>query len=673
MEEQIQSNEVGTVIVMLDNQCASPCYGFDTDHREVRAMSPEILDEVLEWVSRLPPSPPSLLYMVGAPQALEAEVREVLEDIAERVICAPLPRAEQEQAGLPFAKTQMVVFPSLAEFEKGRDTLEGRSSVVHLGPEEVAHWFTTVKAQTTAAKLRFRPRNLHLWNRSHLKTYQDQRVEIEADRLRLRASGVEVELGLDSAARCPARRMLATIGPNGLCYPCPTFYYAGQTHGLGALKTLGGDRIFLRDGEQKCRLCLSEHCEACLFYESGHATAGKVSACELRPDTDEDASWASIVWLKDQSGYLFDNFKHDSVGKLTSEERDHLWAAQQVDDICFPEFVRALRAINQTTEALMNGTPEVADNLISQYEKSMESARPSPKALFSYEALTKTLEDLSAKEGTATAGGIPAYERVISQYQHLGQSNQVSRKAFFFETVQAILLGLIELSEAARKHPLYWKRVLPVGSGTTGALEDETETLLLSEHELTSIQPLYEVFLAWMFLCGNVNQELQEGFEVDREIVEVVRSEVMKARTEMQRWFHDTGVQHGWKDREGYEVAIDFDSNLNVSSAYYRRQRSGSCGPEDNHWTAVMKLAGIEKDVIERLTTVVQTLLAQVKGCLLQRAAGADVERDLAVAIKALGHSVLNMSRWYGGMAKEYQWRDCRSWRVTSEWVVEGR
>ena len=60
MEQRPQSGEGRAVIVMPDNQCASPCYDFDTDHRDVRVMPLEILDEVLERVCRLEPSRPSL-------------------------------------------------------------------------------------------------------------------------------------------------------------------------------------------------------------------------------------------------------------------------------------------------------------------------------------------------------------------------------------------------------------------------------------------------------------------------------------------------------------------------------------------------------------------------------------------------------------------------------------
>jgi hypothetical protein len=281
MADPPQSGMGRTVIVMLDNQCASPCYGFDTDQREVHAMSPEILDEVLEWVSHLQPSPPDLLYMVGAPQALGEEVREVLADIAGCVICAPLPRTAQEQAGLPFAATQLVVFPSLAAFEKDPDLLGGRAGVVHLGPEEISRWFQAVRGRTTEVRLRFRPKHLPGWTRSDLRAYLCQRSELETLQQYLTKAGVSVGWELHAVSRCPARRSLATIGPDGLCYPCPTFYYAGQTAGLGALKTLAGDRVFLPDGEPQCRFCQSEGCEVCLFYASGQAGRGEVTACDF--------------------------------------------------------------------------------------------------------------------------------------------------------------------------------------------------------------------------------------------------------------------------------------------------------------------------------------------------------------------------------------------------------
>ncbi len=280
MEEQTQSSEAGTVIVMLDNQCVSPCYCFATDRREVRSMSPEVLDEVVEWVSQFQPSPPSMLYMVGTPRVLEEGVQQVLEDIADRVICAPMSRAEQEQAGLPFAQTQMVVFPSLADFERDNGILGGRPCVVHLGPQEISRWSRTVKAQTTEARLRFRPKNLHEWDRSHLEAYRDQLLELETLQYHLGRAGISVSWEFRSASRCPARRTLAAIGPDGLCYPCPTFYYAKQ-NGLGAIRSLPRDRVFLPDSGQRCRLCQSEHCEACLFYESDHVRRGEVAVCEL--------------------------------------------------------------------------------------------------------------------------------------------------------------------------------------------------------------------------------------------------------------------------------------------------------------------------------------------------------------------------------------------------------
>jgi hypothetical protein len=289
-ERDININEdAGIVVLMLDNKCLPPCYCFETDSREVRLISPEILDEVFEWVSQFKLSPPGMMYMVGAPQDLDEEVQEVLEDVAGSVICAPMQTAEQEKAGLPFSNTQMVVFPSLADFEGEHGIARGRSCVVHIGCEEISKWSSAVKVQPTGSRMRFRPRNLHQWDQSHLKVYRDQLFEIEAFRNHLNAVGVPVGWELRSFSRCPAMRTLVTIGPDGLCYPCPTFYYAGQTNGLETIKTLASDRVFLQSSKQKCRLCQSGRCEACLFWESGHAT-GEVTVCDLPTGIDRDTS-----------------------------------------------------------------------------------------------------------------------------------------------------------------------------------------------------------------------------------------------------------------------------------------------------------------------------------------------------------------------------------------------
>jgi hypothetical protein len=305
-DRNININEdAGAVVLMLDNQCLPPCYCFETDSREVCSVSPEILDEVLEWVSQFKPSPPSMMYMVGAPQELDEEVQKVLEDVADSVICAPMQTAEQEKAGLSVSNTQMVVFPSLADFEKDHGIARGRSCIVHIGCEEISRWSEILKAQATkidVPRLRFRPRNLHQWDQSHLKAYRNQIFEIEAFKCHLNAAGVSVGWELRSFSRCPAMRTLVTIGPDGLCYPCPTFYYAGQTNGLGAIKTLASDRLFLQDSKQTCRLCQSGHCEACLFWESGHVT-GEVTTCELPTDIDKETSWEQITWDNDRSGY----------------------------------------------------------------------------------------------------------------------------------------------------------------------------------------------------------------------------------------------------------------------------------------------------------------------------------------------------------------------------------
>ena len=393
------------------------------------------------------------------------------------------------------------------------------------------------------------------------------------------------------------------------------------------------------------------------------------NVCEL--STGEDMSWEKIISLKDQSGYIFESFQSISIDQNTGEENKSLWASKQVDDISLEDFVSALQAINQTADALMKGNAEVPENFISQYEKLVESEPKTPKTLFSYEQFTKNLEDIYLKKETMTAEVGKEYDSIISQYK----VDQVSRKAFFFEKVKESLLGLVMLSEEVSKHQSDSKRtLLPIRNSITEAKEeDKAGKLLLSEREAISIRQLYEIFLAWNFLYGNITQELQDGFELDREIIEVVQREMTEAKAEMQRWFHNTGIKHDWEYREGYNIAVDFESSINISSACYQKIWHRSPELENKNWIPVMKLDGIEKEVIERLTMLVQTFLSNVKDCLVQHLTGMGTERDLEVAVKMLGHSVLNMSRWYREISREHNWPQYLNWRVTSDWIVEGR
>lgn len=670
MEGQSNNKDVGTVLLMLDNKCLSPCYCFKADGHEFRTMSPEILDEVLEWVSQFKPFPPNTMYMVGAPQELDEEVQEVLEDVADSVICAPMQKTEQDKAGLPFSQTQMIVFPSLADFEKDIRIIRGRSCVVHIGREEISRWSSTIKGlskDSSVTKMRFRPKNLHLWNRTHLKAYRNQFIELEALKYRLNTAGVLVGWEPSSMRRCPAVRSLVTIGPDGLCYPCPTFYYAGQTNGLGEFKTLDSDRIFSKSPEQTCRLCKSEYCEACLFSESGHA-AGEVGVCELPTGQDGDTSWEEIIWNKDRSGYMFEGFKSASVLEVTGEASESLWASEQMNDISLEDFVNALKSINQTAHAVMNGTPEVSENLISEYEKLAEPAPNTRKSAFSYEQLTKSLEDLHLKSGEAT------YDSVISQYKKSGRSEQVSRKVFFFEKVKEVLLGFVELSEAINKYPLSSKRALLLRYSISHAKEeDETGKLLLSEHEVMSIRQLYEIYLGWLFLYDSLTEELKHDLNVDREMIEVTQEKMIEAKVQMSHWFNETSKQHKWESREGYNFLVDFESNLNVSRASYQKILHGDPKSQNENWIQITELDGIEKEVIERLTMIMQSSLTKVKQRLSQHLAGLDVERDLGVSIKTLGHDCLDLARWYTGMAKEYNWPPYLRWRITNNWIVEGK
>lgn len=681
MVEQYSKEYEGTVLLMLDNKCPPPCYYFENGSREICTISPEILDAVLTWVSQFKPSSPGTLYMVGDPCTLDKEVQEMLEAVADSVICTPMNLHDQKESGLPFSETQLVVFSSLKHFEKEHSKNYGRSSVVHIDSEEIPRMFEVLQVQATknrASKLRLRPKNLHLWDRSDLMAYTKQITELEALQYRLNATGASVYWELSALEKCPAMRSLVTIGPDGLCYPCPTFYYAGQTNGIGAIETLTSDIIFLQSSKQTCQLCQSECCEACLFWESGLVT-GKIAVCECSTLINKYASKTEVIRQTDSSGYMFASLQAEKTNAFVnsvSEFCDSLWSASQIDDISFNDFTSALRSLYEVIHEVMKGSTEVSKNLIAKYENLIRSAPKSEKQLYSYEQFAKELEEILQNTEPATEEATGEFDWLISQYESKPVKLALTfRKTFFFEKVKEILLDLVELSEAAKKDPLPLRSVLD-NSKEEGISdvkeEDEAAKLLLSKQEVVSIRQIYETFLGWNYLHENVVYTLNQGFEIDKEIVEIAKKESSESKRQMQCWFDQASKRHRWAAREGYIYNVDFESNLNVSDACYKKILHTSPKQKAKNWTPVMELDGIEKEVFERVTMLIESSLVTVKQLLTQYFAGLDVEREMKLSIRTLGQNILDRRRWFFGMSRELNWPPYSNWRVQLD-RVEGR
>lgn len=682
MTREYDHDNIGTILLMLDSICPSPCYCFAACHRGASRMSPETLEAAFGWMSQLKPSPPGIVYMVGDAQALDEGTRRVLNDGADSVICIPMHPTRQSEAGLPFRVTQMLVYSSLAEFERDRGYTGGRSCLIHVGREEISRLSTVLGTEPTRdniAELRLRPRDLPLWDRSHVKAYQRQLIELRTLQFRLEATGTPVcwELGLPS--RCPAMKTLVTIGPDGLCYPCPAFYHAGQSCGLGATETLDNMRLFGRRLDGTCRLCHAPYCEACLFWEMGLAE-GEATVCDLHKGMDIRLAKETIIWHSNLSSYMLESLRNE---KMVARERDDddeyksLWASGHTDDLSLQDLTTALRSIHQAAHALVRGEVDVLERLVSEYEQDISLAPRSRKILFSHDQFTKALEEIHRQASVGTSGALEISERLISQYDSATDapagSMPISRKTFFLQKVRDILLALADLREIIEERPVLFRDGAAGGSNASDAqAQDGMGRLPLSEPEVAFLRSLYEMYLGWMVLHRATADAVQTGFPVEEQR-DVAHKEMVEAGKRMNRWFDEAGKRHGWKQREGYTLAVDFEARLETSWAHYQKIRPGVPGPKNGSWFRIMPLDGIEKEVMERLANLQETALVVVKEYLGQYLEGLDVRDDLEAAVKMLGCRFFDMKRWYYGMAKECNWPDVEVRASPDFKWVEGR
>jgi CXXX repeat modification system protein len=354
------------------------------------------------------------------------------------------------------------------------------------------------------------------------------------------------------------------------------------------------------------------------------------------------------------------------IGRSAEEFRNSLWSAGQIDDISFNDFTSALRSLYEVIDVLMKGSTEVPENLILKYENLIQSAPKSQKQLYSYEQFAKGLEEIFPKT-EATTKETGEFNHLISQYESKPVRLALKfRKTFFFEQIKHILLGLVEITEAARKHSLPLRSVSD--NGKEKSISDvkegnETVKLLLSKQEVESIRQIYETLLGWESLHEHVVDLSNQGFEINKEIIEVAQKEISGAKKQMDRWFNQAGKQHGWAVREGYAYAIDFEYNHNISSAYYKKISHRNPEQKMSNWIPVMQLDGIEREVIDRLIMLKQTSLAMVKELLIQHLAGLDVGQEMELFIQTLGQNEMDYRRWYFGMAKEFSWPPFLKWR----------
>jgi radical SAM protein with 4Fe4S-binding SPASM domain len=408
-----------SVLIMLNGNCCLPCYTFGNNDKGEAKLPLQDLRDILLWAANTEPYMPKLLFLTGTDGPLDSSVASVLKDMADQVITPLLPLDEQEKMGIPFSQSQTAIAPSLDHITANADNIMGRPVILHVERAEIgkiAEKLLLVQDSISAVTLRLR--DIHLLDDCDIENYREQLAKVADIGLMKQASGIEGMFRLSNLTvlnrettrltRCPAGTGFVVIGPDAGIYPCPAFYYAGPERSMGSIHSVAKNSAIINRNGQQCGICGSEQCTGCPFLESSQFI-NKEQICKIYKAEIQAAE--ELMPRVAQSGYLFDCLRtlmtRDSANKSHTEGGANLEAKQQVNDITFNSFVKALHDIKLAAESVADKSSRMSyDSITSRWSDSEGIPADSRMGIFRkrvYEILTQ-LKQLQTLTLTANSG-----------------------------------------------------------------------------------------------------------------------------------------------------------------------------------------------------------------------------------------------------------------------------
>ncbi|MCK5614718.1 SPASM domain-containing protein, partial [Candidatus Pacearchaeota archaeon] len=232
--KQQKTNLPEAVFVMLSSRALSPCFMFNGDsHKNETLLSMDNLKSVLKWSMDGDDQAANLFFLASETVKLEMSISKFLESFPEQIMVPLLSVQRQNDLQIPFSEKQIVVSHSLKQLVMKKESINGRPVIVHVESneiEQIADQLLSIKDRIPQVTLRLR--NAHELNDDQVEMYKKQLNTLKnAVGLKgiLNIGGISRihTNGANGQYRCPAGRQLVTVGPDGLVYPCPTFYRGG--------------------------------------------------------------------------------------------------------------------------------------------------------------------------------------------------------------------------------------------------------------------------------------------------------------------------------------------------------------------------------------------------------------------------------------------------------------
>jgi hypothetical protein len=146
-----------------------------------------------------------------------------------------------------------------------------------------------------------------------------------------------------------------------------------------------GEPVRINWNRQQCGICDSIQCPGCPFLESSHL-AGKEQICKVYEA--ENRATQELLPRVARSGYLFDCLRtlkaRECATKSQREGGESFVADQQVYDVTFSEFVRALHDLKFAAESVADKSSkdDNYDSILERWSELPEIPSTSQRSIF---------------------------------------------------------------------------------------------------------------------------------------------------------------------------------------------------------------------------------------------------------------------------------------------------
>lgn len=613
---RIHSGDRHALLLMLDNAAPSPCHEFRGTRQIQECLSPTALRDVLLFAAGVGTTVPPMVASVGSVDALDPMILRTLKGLDLEWLAPP---AVALKIACDDASVVAALDAKAGHLTDLDDVLPMRA-ILHISPENSCTWFDRLRPNLPEAfSVSLRAKDLDLFEEIHFLQHERQLESLGRHLINGAAdSGMAFSFNLsdDVVPDCGAGTSLLTVAPDGLVYPCPAFYHAGDSHALASIRDVAKAsdwRVYVHDlcSGLDCRACAFEHCmrqstapRARRFAEAGK----KVRESLPRQAVQSRRRWRGLSFVEAAASRIKTKFRcdHDAA------------PFRLPHDITMEVFRQAL-----------------CDAYNLALRVTAEDAQPE----FSPEQL---------RERWRPSAAIPPG----------------SRMAAFRSAVLVIVDELLELGELAEaRNYSSLCDILP----HTERKSPAEPSWSLSNAELVDIQRRYNLFLGWEILVHANQCDESAGFACGD--TSWLHPELTLSRMPVDDWFAQAQERYKIQQCNGYHLEVDFENGrllhanpaslLPGGETCQQSRTTSSGGPAH-----VVHLADMDLHCIQSLMEMRDSFIDVFRSdyhCAEDFHLAVDTARALVQQIGEIQHSI---NAWYQEKATGLGWPTAEGWSI---------